>query len=49
MLALAPDSPIWVGGHEIPSAERGVVARGVPLGTQEFVEAHLSEPSWPRT
>ena len=41
MLALAPDSPIWVGGQEIPLAQRGVVALGVPLGTPEFVEAHL--------
>ena len=41
MLALAPDSPIWVGGQEIPLTQRGVVALGVPLGTPEFVEAHL--------
>ena len=41
VLAFAPDSPIWVGGQEIPLAQRGVVALGVPLGTPEFVEAHL--------
>ena len=39
--ALAPDSPIWVGDPALPAAERGLVALGVPVGTPEFIEAHL--------
>ena len=57
VLALAPDSPIWVGGYEIPSAERGVVALGVPrwcsppLPCRAFVyeASHLPEPAHART
>ena len=37
---------VWVGGHEIPSAERGVVALGVPVGTvQRRVRNMPSAPS----
>ena len=43
-LALAPDSLIWVGGHEIPSAERRVVALGVPVGTPA---CSPGPPAWP--
>ena len=43
VLALAPDSPVWVGDLSLPPAQRGLVALGVPFGTREFVDAHLHD------
>ena len=36
-----PDSPICVGDQALPLARRSVVGLGVPVGTPDFVEAHL--------
>ena len=39
--ALPPDSPIWVSDLVFPPILHGLVALGVPVGTPEFIEAHL--------
>ncbi|CAE7610960.1 unnamed protein product [Symbiodinium natans] len=39
--SLAPDSEVWVGDRALASNQCGIVALGIPLGTPEFVAAHL--------
>ena len=41
VLELAPGGEVWVGNPALPAAQRGIVALGAPIGTPEFVAAHL--------
>ena len=41
MLELAPGGEVWVGNPALPTGQRGIVALGAPIGTPEFVAAHL--------
>ena len=36
------DPPIWVGDPALPLDRQGVVVLGTPMGTEEYIAAHLT-------
>ena len=40
--ALSHSEAVWEGGHDQPRAQRGIRVLGLPIGTDEYIQADLT-------